>query len=479
MKMKQKRIHRIITFIISIVIIISCQDSQYEILPSSTLDTIDDLIEQTSTENPSVLDSEKNDQVQTTIGKGLQIEFWHPWSGDMAEIINKLAAEYNSENPWSNEIQSKSHADQDILIEDITELFQTDEDVPDLVVSSSQSLQTWYSNGYSIRELDGLLQLLEKEDSKNGIPEIFPVFWNVDDVNGKKIGIPAYESGQFLFYNQTWGEELGFDTHPQSTGDFREQTCLAEKTNRFDEEIENNGTGGWIYSLDSLSLLSWLRAFGGGELVNSRFQPILSEPENIEALQYLYDIYLEDCAWSGKQQLPYSYFLRRNALLYSGQMEDIIRQLQIDYPIERMDIWKLIPYPSPSGKPILMVKGLSFAFTSEDNERVTAALDFVRWVLQPEQQVEIIEDTGAFPLSNDVIERIDTDLAMFPIWFDSLQYLPYAQPEPSFEDWYVMEKVLEDVGWQLIQFTMQPENIGDILTEAEDILGEVKETIDK
>ena len=42
-----------------------------------------------------------------------------------------------------------------------------------------------------------------------------------------------------------------------------------------------------------------------------------------------------------------------------------------------------------------------------------------------------------------------------------------------------MEKVLEDVGWQLIQFTMQPENIEGILTEAEDLLGEIKETIEE
>jgi multiple sugar transport system substrate-binding protein len=479
MKMKQKFIHRIIFVIITIFVFISCREKQNEPVSSPTFIADEALIIPSSTENPTVINPENIDQTQVTIGSNLQIEFWHPWSGKMAEIIAELTEEYNTENPYLNEIISKSHADQDILIEDITELFEIGGDIPELLVSSSQSLQTWYSNGYSIREINGLLQLFEKEYPQKGIPQAFPIFWNVDLANNERIGIPAYESGQFLFYNQTWSEELGFDGYPQTTEDFREQVCLAEQTNRFDQGIENNGTGGWLYSTDSLSLLAWLRAFGGGELTNSRSQPILSEAKNIEAFQFLYDLYIEDCAWTGKQQLPYGYFSSRYALLYSGQMEDMIRQLQIDELSGNTDIWKMIPYPSPSDKPILMVRGLSFAFTSKNDERVHAALDFVSWLLQPENQVEIIEEKGVFPMSSDVIAAVNTDLGMYSIWFDSLQYLPFAQPEPSFMEWYVMEKVLEDVGWQLIQFTMQPENIEGILTEAEDLLGEIKETIEE
>jgi ABC-type glycerol-3-phosphate transport system substrate-binding protein len=122
-----------------------------------------------------------------------------------------------------------------------------------------------------------------------------------------------------------------------------------------------------------------------------------------------------------------------------------------------------------------MVKGLSFAIASEVDTRAIAALDFVRWMLLPENQAEIIEKTGVFPLSNETIELVNNDLSLYPIWRDSLQYLPYAQPEPVFEEWYAMEKVIEDVGWQIIQFTMQPEKIEGVLTDAERILGDAKE----
>ncbi|MDO9546081.1 MAG: extracellular solute-binding protein [Pelolinea sp.] len=427
-------------------------------------------------EEDSALGEEGEDLISENLETNLEIEFWHPWAGEMAEIIDELITEYNSENPWLNQIISRSHADQDVLIEDLTASFEIGEAIPDLIVSSSQSLQTWYSDGYSIMELDALLELLIGETGGRELAQIFPVFWNVDMVNGKRIGIPAYQSGQFLFYNQTWGEELGFLDYPKNTEEFREQTCLAERSNRFDNEIENNGTGGWFYSRESLSLLAWLRVFDGGELVNSRFQPILAEPENIEALRFLHDLYQDNCAWwTPKQQRPYTYFSKRFTLIYSGQMEDMIRQLQIDETTGNPDDRKLIPYPSSLGKPVVMVKGLSFAISTQDEARAVAALDFVNWMLQPENQAKIIEKTGVFPMSNATIEFVRNDIPFYPIWRESLQYLPFAQPEPVFKEWYAMEKVLEDVGWQLIQFSMQPENIEGVLSDAERILVEVKD----
>ena len=475
MKMRRKLIFQKIILIFLVFTIVSCQIVPNEATGTPSAVPLEEQKTPILPEEGSDFDTESGVQELEKIDGNIEIEFWHPWAGEMAELIDELVTQYNSENLWSNKIISRSHADQDVLIEDLTDSFENGEKIPDLIVSSSQSLQTWYSDGYSIRELDAILQLLVEENGGEGLPQIFPVFWNVDLVDGERIGIPAYQSGQFLFYNQTWGEELGFLDHPQNTEEFSDQTCLAERTNRFDKDIENNGTGGWIYSRESLSLLAWLRVFDGGVLINSRSQPILAESENVEALRFLYGLYLDDCAWIGKQQQPYTYFSKRFALLFSGQMEDMIRQLRIDETTGNSDKWKLIPYPSSIDKPVVMVKGLSFAIASEDDVRAIAALDFVRWMLQPEKQAEIIEKTGVFPLSNETIELVNNDSSLYSIWRDSLQYLPYAQPEPVFEEWYAMEKVLEDVGWQLIQFTIQPEKIESILSDAEIILREIKE----
>ena len=63
---------------------------------------------------------------------------------------------------------------------------------------------------------------------------------------------------------------------------------------------------------------------------------------------------------------------------------------------------------------------------------------------------------------------------MYTVWKESLQYLPFAQTEPSFKEWYVLEKILEDVGWQLIQYTMRSEDIVTILENAEVMVREIE-----
>jgi len=472
MKMKPMPVILKIIFIISILFMVSCQPTGENTL-NTPLPTPTD--EQTSSNqiiDETIQEDGHSDSINGKIPRNLEIDFWHPWAGETAEIAEELVDKFNRENPWAITINSNPHADQDVLIEDLTEAFINKEQIPDLIVSTSQSLQAWYAGGYSIKEMGPFIRSDDESSSKQPMPEILPIFWNVDVVDEIRIGIPAYQSGHFLFYNQTWGSDLGFEDVPRTIEAFTEHACAAAKNNRYDAVIENNGTGGWIYSREGLSLLSWLRVFGGGDLINSRSQPILTEPENINAFSFLNDLYLNDCAWRSKEPQPYAYFSNRLALFYSGQMEDIVKQIKSDNAYGNTDKWVLIPYPSTFEKPVVMVEGLSYAITTEDEERSIAAWEFIKWMLTSENQSVFVEKTGTFPLSSEVIKQVDIAAEMYTVWKDSLQYLPYAQTEPSFEEWYAIEKVLEDIGWQLTQYTVQSESIPVILSDAEVIVGE-------
>ena len=472
MRMKPMPVISKIIFVYCILFMVSCQPTGENNLATPSPTPADYQTASNQTTNEAIQEDSYGDLLSEEIPLGLELEFWHPWAGETAEMVEGLVDNFNRENPWSITINSISRADQDVLVENLTEAFINKGQIPDLIVSNSQSLQAWYAEGYSIKEMDPFIRFDSESSAKKTLPEILPIFWNVDVVDDERIGIPAYQSGQFLFYNQTWGNELGFEDFPRTIETFSEQACAAAKSNLYDAIKENNGTGGWIYSNESLSLLSWLRVFGGGELINSRSQPILTQPENINALTFLFDLYLDDCAWTGKEPQPYAYFSNRFALFYSGQMEDIIKQIKCDNTNENTDKWVLIPYPSTFGKPAVMVEGLSYAITTENEEGLIAAWEFIKWMLTPENQAVFIEKTGTFPLSREVIEQVDVKAEMYAIWKDSLQYLPYAQAEPSFREWYIIEKILEDVGWQLTQYTMRSENIQAILADAEVMVGE-------
>ena len=465
--MKQTPVISKVIYFVCILLLVSCQPDSENTLNTPSLTPTDQQTSSNQIVDETIQEDGHSDLISDKIPHGLELEFWHPWAGETDEIIEDLVNNFNQENPWSITINSISHADQDVLIKDLTEAFVYKEQIPDLIVSNSQSLQAWYAEGFTIKEMDPFIRFDSEVSAEKILPEILPVFWNADMVDEKRIGIPAYQSGHFLFYNQTWGNELGFEDFPETIETFTEQTCTAAENNLYDVIVENNGTGSWIYSNESLSLLSWMRVFGGGDLINSRSQPILTQPENINAFTFLFDLYLDDCAWKGKEPQPYAYFSNRFALFYSGQMEDIIKQIKYDNANGNTDKWMLIPYPSTFGKPTVIVEGLSYAITTENEERSLAAWEFIKWILAPENQAVFVEKTGVFPLSNEVIEHVDVNTDMYTIWKDSLRYLPYAQAEPSFKEWYAIEKVLSDMGWQLTQYTMRSENIQPFLEYAE------------
>ena len=469
-KMKPTFVISKIIFIVCALLIGSCQPVGENILNTPSPTSSNNLASPDQINDEEIQEDNNGELLSEKIPYGLKLEFWHPWAGETAEIVEELVDNFNQENAWSTTIISISHADKDVFVEDLTEAFINKEQMPDLIVSTSQSLRTWYSEGYPIKEMDLFIKLDSEGSTEMILPEIFPAFWNIDVVDEKRLGVPAYQSGQFLFYNQTWGYDMGFEDFPGTIEAFSEQACTAAKSNLYDTITENNGTGGWIFNSESLPLLSWLRVFGGGDLINSRSQPIFTQTENVNAFTFLYDLYRDDCAWTGRISEPYSYFSNRMAIFYSGQMEDIIKQINFDDESENNDTWMLIPYPSAFGKPIVMVKGLSYAIITEDEGRSIAAWEFIKWMLASENQALFVEKTGTFPLSAEVIERMDVEAEIYPIWKDSLQYLPYAQAEPSYRAWYVIEKVLEDVGWQLTQYTMRSENIQTILSDAEDMI---------
>ena len=136
-------------------------------------------------------------------------------------------------------------------------------------------------------------------------------------------GIPAETDAQFLFYNLTWGLELGFNTPPKNRADFLLQSCKAQKANLEDDSRENNGTGGWLIAYDSASLLAWLSASDSPLPAGAPFTFDL--PETRSVLDYLKNLEVRDCSWLGKAATPYEYFTKRYALMVSGSLAEISR----------------------------------------------------------------------------------------------------------------------------------------------------------
>ncbi len=406
---------------------------------------------------------------QADLPGGIQLTLWHPWTGEPADWLEKTTEQFNRNNAWGVTVALQTHADDLVLDEDVTAAAQTGS-LPDLVIAPGAYLQSWEQSGIQLRDLNTFINSSAVGWTALQQNAFLPIFWKTDMINDVRLGLPALRTGNFLFYNQTWAEALGFKNEPQNSVEFQEQACAAAKANMQDATSQNNGTGGWFYTSQPLPIISWIMAFSGGSVQNGEEVDLQTQGAQ-NALEFLYGLYNRDCAWSGKQPTPYQYFSGRYTLFYSGDSRDIFVQERANQQVGVKDEWKLLPYPSDMNRPVVFLEGYSYAILSKDNNQALAAWLYLSYLLETQNQADLVEATGALSLSSAVVAALKDFRAAHPAWEEAVQYLAMAQPVPSDPAWPRTEAVVSDMAWQL-KFLASKETIPALLSEAQTILQE-------
>ena len=123
-----------------------------------------------------------------------------------------------------------------------------------IVVVPPEYLASWSAGG-TIIDLTSNISNPEWGIQTSEIEDFLPQSWTSNTIENQQIGLPSQINLQFLVYNRTWANELGFSTVPQTQDEFREQVCAAAHANNFDNKKENDGTGGWIINSSSQTIL--------------------------------------------------------------------------------------------------------------------------------------------------------------------------------------------------------------------------------
>ncbi len=197
--------------------------------------------------------------------QGIHVSFWHPWTGDLAAWLEAAVLKFNQSNQWDITVDLQIHADDLVLYDDIAS-GAVEGVLPDIVAAPGAYLRAWNEDGLPLRDLTSYIDSPAVGWSASQVNTFFPVFWKADLDGSVRLGLPAYRIGYYLFYNRSWARDLGFEERPQTSQEFRAQACAAAKANLADDVTKNNGTGGWVFSTDSLAMLSWLKAFTGENL---------------------------------------------------------------------------------------------------------------------------------------------------------------------------------------------------------------------
>lgn len=401
--------------------------------------------------------------------RGVTVEVWHPWDGAEASLFDLQVAEFNESNAWGIVVRGSGQDNYSELFERVTRALATSEH-PDLVIALPEHARAWYADG-GVVDLtpylsDPLYGLAEAERA-----DIPAAFLAQDESGERRLGMPAQRSARFLFYNEGWARELGFDSPPDTPEEFREQACAANRALRADAAPENDGQGGWLVDAHPMTPLSWMLAFGGGVQEEQGYRFLT--PENIAAFRFLKTLQEDGCAWvSGGD--PAADFASRQALFATGGLEDAPDQRRAFLSLGNTDEWTLLPFPGDE-QDVLVFYGSSFVLLESSDAEQLAAWLFVRWLLSPENQARWVESTGLLPLRGVSMDLLGDYRDSNPQWAAAVELIPQGQIGPQLASWREVRVMLGDGFEYVFQAGVPSGQIAAILAQMDSTARDLNE----
>ena len=402
--------------------------------------------------------------------RGVTIQIWHAFAGNAEGIFADQVAQFNASNEWGVTVTPTGYGDYTTLYDAINTALESG-GTPDLVAALPEQTLLWEASA-SVVDLSPYLGDPAWGLGSDNIADFTPVFWMQDNLDGKQLGVPAQRSARFLFYNQTWAHELGFASPPDTAEAFRQQACAANASFRTDDNLQNDGYGGWIVNPDWQTTYSWMLAFDGS-VVNGSLYGFRTDP-NQAALQFLKGLYDDHCAWLSTEPTPFDSFAGRSALFVSGDLAEVPMATESMSRLNNTDEWRLVPFPGTIGS-VLVTYGPSYSLLNSTPEKQLAAWLFARWLLSPENQIQWVEATGLFPLLTSVMDSIGQYRTASPQWDEAVAHLSLAQGVPQLASWRKVRYVLEDGTNIIFQTDVPLEQISSILTEMDSTAKEISD----
>jgi multiple sugar transport system substrate-binding protein/sn-glycerol 3-phosphate transport system substrate-binding protein len=400
---------------------------------------------------------------------GQTVIFWHVWYSEIIKQgMDALVEEFNANNEWGITVEAYAQGN----YRDTEDLFNAaiqSGDLPDLVVAYSNALDNWSS-------VDVIIDLepyvsdpdwgLSAEEEADFYP---PTLAGGVNPEGMQVGLPISTSAEVLFYNQTWGQELGFDGPPTTPAEFKEQACAGATANAADDDPDNDGTGGYVLYAGASQVSAWMFAFGGYHLTDDGSAWNFNTPELTAVAEFLKELWDEECAFP-TESYPNPEFATRKALMVSSSSVGIPYQLAAFQDAGTTDEWSFMSFPGDAGLAVnnyIQTVGL----VGSTPERELASWLFLKWFTEPEQQARWIEASAYYPSRAGTVALLDDYAAANPQWTSGLTLVNKpGQAEPAIASWASVRRLLQDAFSEIIQGT--PDMIPDILADLDEAAAE-------
>jgi ABC-type glycerol-3-phosphate transport system substrate-binding protein len=344
------------------------------------------------------------------------VVLWHTFTGQEARAIEKLTDRFNAVNPWDTVLVTEYQ-------EGLPERFADDQKRrPDLVTLWPREFQAYRelgvisANPYTSAEIRrvraGLLPMAEALYTVDDTPQALP------------LGLMTY----FLYYNEDWIRNLGYEIAGANRDTVRSAACAV--TNPLERQ---EGLG---MPAQADMLLAWLTA-GGAQITEGDGAFAFADDPGKATIEWLNTTVEGGCIRIHQD------WISGQALLGQGAMVMVVES-SLNYPavVEAVNQGQnfpigVSPLPGAEGSGPTLWYGPGMLVTAPEGEQQDAAFRVMAWFLSDEAQTMWGEMTDYIPARRPTIQaRLDEEDSTLDdverqIWALTLQ----SAQEGSWVDW--------------------------------------------
>lgn len=354
------------------------------------------------------------------------ITYWHAYSADSAEIATlegEVIPQFEEMHPGVT-VESVPVPYDELHQQLVTAVAGAQ--LPDLVRADIN----WVAQLANLGVLEPLSETMP--DFDHYAEQVFPGTLETNLWQGVYYGLPLDTNTRVMMYDATLFESVGVDA-PATFDDLAAAAPALKDAGAF--AFADNGASGW-------NVLPWIWS-AGGDIMDpdvSIASGYINSPESVAGIQFLADLYqdgyMPDIILGDSGGLATSDGLATNAyatILDGPWMYPIFESQFPDFEISTALM------PAGPGGSISVVGGEDIVLTQQSKNK-EAALEFMRYLLDPEIQLQFAQ-VGQMP----VLEALNDDLtAINPYYETFVEQLLTARPRPATPAWPEIESILQD-----------------------------------
>jgi multiple sugar transport system substrate-binding protein len=288
----------------------------------------------------------------------------------------------------------------------------------------------WISEFASLGQLAPLDGRLDKSFTSQFIPTVL----DAGKYDGKTYGLPAAVSARLMYYRTDTFKSAGLQA-PKTWDDLMTAaTATADPPQRYGLGVPASG-------IEVDTFFNYFLYNNGGDILDADNKSMLSNPESVEALQFLTDLVKA----GGSEPHPTG-FTREQIIenFKSGQLSMYPTGPWLNAMIEadNPDLqYSVAPFPTNGGNPEQTVSVTDSLGMSASTDHPEAAKQFIEFMYQPEYRQAFDEGEGMLPELTAVAESSYFQSAAYKPFIDALATAKFQPQHPKFEQIQQIETV--------------------------------------